>query len=117
MRVSECPFCRSAVRIKKLECASCGISVEGDFYTSPLLGLPEDQQLFVELFVLSGGSLKEMAQKLGVTYPTVRSKLDAVIEALKKQIDGKQEYKDEIFQKVERGELSPEKAALILKSL
>ena len=117
MRVNECPFCRSAVRIKKVECTNCGIGVEGDFYTSPLLALTQDQQLFVELFVLSGGSLKEMAQTLGITYPTVRSRLDAVIEALKKQVAGKQEYKDEILQKVEKGELSPEKAALILKSL
>ena len=66
MKIYECPYCRERVKIKKVECHKCGISFEGEFYTSPIMALSEEQQGFIELFVLSSGSLKEMAAILGV---------------------------------------------------
>ncbi len=41
--------------------------------------LPADDQLFILDFVKSSGSLKEMARKLGLSYPTVRNRLDDII--------------------------------------
>lgn len=117
MRVTECPFCKEKLKIKKLECRKCGISFEGEFYTSPINALSEKQQSFIELFVLSSGSLKEMAEILGVTYPTVRTRLDEIIEALKKEMKEKEDYKKELLEKVEQGKIAPEKAAEIIKNL
>ncbi|MEW5894813.1 MAG: DUF2089 domain-containing protein [Candidatus Omnitrophota bacterium] len=117
MRVNQCPFCHGHYRIKKLECTQCGVSVEGDLHTSPMMSLTEDQQQFIELFVLSSGSLKEMAQVLGVTYPTVRARLDQIIEKLRNEIKGRDDYKQELLEKVEAGKITPEKAAQIIKGL
>lgn len=117
MRINECVFCHDKLKIKKLECRKCGVSVEGDFFTSPILSLPEDQQTFIELFVLSSGSLKEMAEMLGVTYPTVRAKLDTIIKSMKEEIAQRDDYKNEILDRVAEGKLSPEQAAQILKNL
>jgi hypothetical protein len=54
---------------------------------------------------------------MGVTYPTIRSRLDAVIEELKQQIEKKDDYKNELLERVSQGRLTPEKAARIIKSL
>jgi hypothetical protein len=117
MRIYECPFCKEKVQIKKVVCRRCGIAYEGDFYASPVLSLNDKQQSFVELFVLSSGSLKQMAEILGITYPTVRARLDEIIEALKAEMKKRSGFKKEILQKVEQGKLSPEKAAEIIRSL
>lgn len=117
MRITDCPFCKESVHIKKVDCPKCGISFEGDFYTSPLVNLSEEQQSFVELFVLSSGSLKEMAKILGVTYPTVRARLNEIIEDFKSEIRKRDGYKEDILEKVEKGKLDPKKAAEIIKSL
>ncbi len=117
MRIHECPFCKGELRLKKMECMKCGVSFEGEFYTSPILALSEEQQTFIELFVLSSGSLKEMAGILGVTYPTVRSRLDEIIKLLKKQIGRREDYKRELLDKVDKGKIAPEKAAEIIRNL
>ncbi len=73
---------------------------------------------FKSLWVLFiSGSLKKMADSMGITYPTVRSRLDAVIEELKQQIEKKDDYKNEILERVSQGRLTPEKAARIIKNL
>ena len=118
MIIRECPVCQEKqLRIKKLECSACGVSFEGDFYSSPLLNLSPEHQQFVELFILNSGSLKKMADSMNITYPTVRSRLDAVIEELKQKIENKEDYKNEILERVSQGRLTPEKAARIIKSL
>lgn len=118
MIIRECPFCQEKrLRIMKMECVNCGISFEGDFYSSPLLNISAEHQHFIELFILNSGSLKKMADSMGVTYPTVRSRLDAVIKELKRQIEKKDDYKNELLERVSQGRLTPEKAARIIKSL
>ena len=117
MRITHCAFCKDKLKIKKLECRKCGISFEGEFYSSPIMALSEEQQSFIELFALSSGSLKEMAQILGITYPTVRIRLDEIIEALKKEMKERDDYKKELLDKVEQGKITPEKAAEIIKNL
>ncbi|MBI4844883.1 MAG: DUF2089 domain-containing protein [Candidatus Omnitrophica bacterium] len=117
MRIAECPYCKETVDVKKVSCRKCGISLEGDFYSSPVMDLSEDQQNFVELFMLSSGSLKEMAKILGVTYPTVRNRLDEVIAALRQAIAKREEYKNDVLDKVSKGKISPEQAATIIRNL
>lgn len=118
MIIHQCPLCHETqLRIKKLECTACGVNFEGDFFSSPLLNLSAEQQHFIELFMLNSGSLKKMAHSMGVTYPTIRSRLNAIIEALGKQIAKRDVYKNEILERVNQGLLSPEKAAQIIKRL
>ena len=50
------------------------------------MNLPSEHQRFIEIFILAGGNLKQMAEQAGVSYPTVRSRLDKVIEALRQEI-------------------------------
>lgn len=81
-----CPYCHDAMTVTRMACANCRIQVEGDFGVSRLGSLPLEHQRFIEMFVLAGGSLKEIAEQTGVSYPTVRSRLDKVIAALREEL-------------------------------
>lgn len=68
--------------MQALRCAECDTRIEGDYPLPLLLQLPPDDQRFVLDFVLSSGSLKEMARRMGLSYPTVRNRLDELIARL-----------------------------------
>ncbi|MFT7641205.1 MAG: hypothetical protein ACI9G1_002951 [Pirellulaceae bacterium] len=85
-----CPYCETAMTTTRMCCKSCAVSVETEFPDQPLARLPVEHQRFIEIFVLAGGSLKEIASQAGVSYPTVRSRLDRVIESLRTQLEAAQ---------------------------
>lgn len=74
------------MHVTRMSCSACRTAVEADFPAQPLGQLPLEHQRFIEMFVLAGGSLKEIANQAGVSYPTVRSRLDKVIAALHEQL-------------------------------
>lgn len=69
-----------------MACHSCEVSVSGEFAERPLARLPVEHQRFIEMFVLAGGSLKEIASQAEVSYPTVRNRLDKVIDELRRAL-------------------------------
>ena len=79
-----CPSCEGPLQVVRLECSACGTEVSGRYDLPPLARLPEREQQFVLEFVKASGSLKEMAKQLNLSYPTVRNRLDDLIETLKK---------------------------------
>jgi len=70
----------------EMACAGCHVQVRGEFSADRLSRLPVEHQRFIEMFVLSSGNLKQIAELTGVSYPTVRSRLDKVIAALRDEI-------------------------------
>jgi hypothetical protein len=74
-----CPSCRNNLTVQGLICESCKTSVSGLYQMPLLLQLSPEQQQFIVSFVKSSGSLKDMASKMGLSYPTVRNMLDALI--------------------------------------
>lgn len=80
---TECPSCGEKLAIKRLVCQACGTEVEGSYELPSLARISRADQEFVLQFVKASGSLKEMARLLGVSYPTVRNRLDDVIARLK----------------------------------
>ncbi len=77
-----CPSCGGDLHVVELACPGCSTSVRGDYPLPPLSRLGGEDQQFALAFVLRSGSLKEMARLYGVSYPTVRNRLDALIERL-----------------------------------
>jgi hypothetical protein len=80
--ILKCPSCASDLAVSKLHCHSCDITLEGDFSLPPLLRLNRAQLDFVEVFLKNRGIIREVERELGVSYPTVRARLDEVIEAI-----------------------------------
>jgi len=69
--------------VKRLQCEACETEVEGLYPLPPLSGLANDEQAFVLNFIKASGSLKEMAKLMSVSYPTVRNRLNDIIEKIK----------------------------------
>ncbi|MFP5438705.1 MAG: DUF2089 family protein [Bacteroidia bacterium] len=80
---TQCPGCSSQLHVAQLACPECSTQVSGTFGLPALARLTEDEQEFIIQFVISGGSLKEMAAFTGVSYPTVRNRLDDLIQKIK----------------------------------
>ncbi|SRR5690606_297754 len=80
---AECPSCRGALAITRLACDSCRTQLEGTFELPALMRLSPEDLTFVLRFVRTSGSLKEMAALYGQSYPTIRNRLDAIIEQLR----------------------------------
>ena len=74
-----CPSCSSLLNVKSLICGKCDTEVTGNYHLPALASLSEADQKFIINFVKCSGSLKVMAQDLGLSYPTVRNMLDDVI--------------------------------------
>lgn len=79
-----CPSCGKRLSVHSMHCSSCDTHIEGNYRLPVLMQLSAADLLFVLDFVRSSGSLKEMAQKLGLSYPTVRNRLDDIISQLNK---------------------------------
>lgn len=79
----QCPACNTEMTVVKLHCENCETEVSGKFSFPLLMRLEPEEQEFIIEFLLNSGSLKEMANKMGKSYPTVRNKLDELIDKVK----------------------------------
>ena len=77
-----CPACEGRLEVKELLCRRCDTEIEGSFKLPLLSQLSVDDQRFIIQFVKASGSLKEMAKLLKLSYPTVRNRLDEVIQRI-----------------------------------
>jgi hypothetical protein len=80
--ILKCPSCDGNLTVARLQCPDCAISIEGEFAPPALLKLTGAQIDFVEVFIKNRGVIREVERELGVSYPTVRARLDEVIAAL-----------------------------------
>ncbi len=116
--ITSCPSCDgSKLQIKSIECSTCDTAFSGEFEIPPLLKLPKEELQFVFDFVKCSGSLKEMARQQGVSYPTLRNRLNTLIgrlDAIDVQADSD---KTKILKMVEEGKLSAKEAAAMLIKL
>src|SRR3954468_11334562 len=114
---NDCPYCGSAMTVTVMSCSHCSVKVEAKFPMSRLASLPVEHQRFLEMFVLSGGNLKEIAEQVGVSYPTIRSRLDKVIEALRNEIAKTRRVKGNVLDAVDQTRGSAEEAARMIKEI
>jgi hypothetical protein len=80
--IATCPICAGELAVTRLHCRSCGTSLEGDFNVGRFARLSREQFALLESFLRSKGNLKEMERELGISYPTVRARVDALLRAL-----------------------------------
>ena len=80
--ISTCPVCEGELLISRLHCRSCGTALEGEFGVGRFGRLSREQLSLLESFLRARGNLKEMERELGISYPTVRARVDALVRAL-----------------------------------
>ncbi len=109
-----CPYCFGKMQVKSLFCPGCSTQIKSDFATPRFLDLSSEQQKFAMQFILASGSLKEMAKILDVSYPTVRARLDRIIECLKSEKAPEDERRAAILDAVEEKKISSSEASRLL---
>ena len=80
--LGRCPVCTGPTHIERLGCDAGGTAVEGRFSPGWLQALTKDQLAFVRVFLTSRGKIKDVEQALGISYPTVVSRLDDLVAAI-----------------------------------
>lgn len=113
--ISKCPVCSSKLFISKLKCSKCSTVIENDFEMSKFEYLSSEQLKFVEVFLKNRGNIKDVEKELGISYPTVRAKLDEVITSLGYKITKEPAVdKKKIVDMLEKGDITPDQAIKML---
>ncbi|MED1607564.1 DUF2089 domain-containing protein [Cytobacillus kochii] len=114
--ITSCPVCSETLKITKLQCAHCQTTIENEFELSKLASLSNDQLHFVEVFLTCRGNIKEVEKELGVSYPTVRSKLSDIISSLGYKQSKKTEVDEKrVISMLENGEINSDEAIKLLR--
>ena len=104
--------------VERVRLASSGIAIEGAFDLPPLAQLPMEDQVFVGAFVRSHGSIKEMERLFGVSYPTIKNRLNRLSQVLGAALGVETEPEPgraEVLDRLERGEITAAEAAEALR--
>src|SRR5436305_3115934 len=78
---AQCPVCGNALHVTRLECVSCATEVTGNYTLGRLASLKEPHASLLEMFLRVRGNVKDMERELGLSYPTVRARLDEALAA------------------------------------
>ncbi|MDI3317600.1 MAG: DUF2089 domain-containing protein [Bacillota bacterium] len=110
-----CPNCGGPLEIREVVCRACDTVIRSHYEPSGFDRLDPDRRRFALLFLRAAGNLREMERLLGVSYPTVRKKLDEVIEALGGPVTAERDgdadaERRRLLEEVRRGELGVEQA-------
>ena len=134
--ISTCPVCEGELAITRLHCRSCGTALEGEFGVGRFGRLSREQLALLESFLRSRGNLKDLERELGISYPTVRGRVESLLRALGladgdvpdleepmtsdgplPAVDPTAEERRSILERLSRHELSASDAAEALRAL
>jgi len=112
--VTTCPICSESMRVTGMRCDACGTELRGSFSLPRLARLPRELQDVVEVFLSCRGNIKEVERRLGISYPTVSKKLDAV-NLLLAAMGSENEARSRILRQLEAGDLTVAEAVDLLQ--
>jgi len=96
--------------VERVRLADRNIVVEGAFELPQLARLPAEDQIFIAAFVKSHGSIKEMENVFGVSYPTVKARLNRIAGALQFIDTNPAPSRSEVLERLAKGEITAEQA-------
>ncbi len=100
----------AAFVVERVRLAGSDIAIEGAFAPPQLAALSAEDQVFVAAFVRSHGSIKEMEQMFGVSYPTVKARLTRIAAALQFVEEAPAPARSDVLDRLAAGEITPEEA-------
>ncbi|NLJ80924.1 MAG: DUF2089 domain-containing protein [Firmicutes bacterium] len=118
----KCPICGNRFLVTKLSCNFCGTKLEGEFSPCKFCQLSPEHREFMEIFIKCRGNIKDVERELGISYPTVRNRLDSLAAALgysKPERSGEEKKRERIQQvldALEGGKITAAEAEKQLKN-
>jgi len=118
--IGMCPICGEPLVVTRLYCRSCNSALEGHFSLGKFYELTPEQLAFAEIFIRCEGKITRVEQELGISYPTVRARLDELIHALGYEIQAYEpditpQEREAIIEQLASGEITSEEAVTLLK--
>lgn len=104
-----CGGCGTPMTVVRLRCGDCGVHLEGSFEVSPLARLSPEDQAFVIAFVRDHGSIKKMEGLFGISYPTVKNRINAISARLDASFESPRPN-SEVLDRLARGEITVDEA-------
>lgn len=103
--------------VERVRLADRGIAIEGSFELPQLARLSAEDQVFVIAFLRSHGSIKEMEQVFGVSYPTIKARLTRIAGSLEFVETNPAPPRAEVLERLERGEITADEAIRSLEGM
>ena len=103
--------------VERVRLVEKDIAIEGRFELPQLARLSSEDQVFITAFVRSHGSIKEMEQIFGVSYPTIKSRLTRIAQSLEFVETNPTPSRVEVLDRLKRGEITAQEAIRELESL
>ena len=98
----------------RLECRSCDATVEGEFTPCPVCRLEEAERELFDIFMWARGNLKEVQREIGVSYPTVRARIERTFERYDRYSESPQKPLD-VLKRLRNGEIGVDEAEALLR--
>ena len=132
---NQCPACGGQLIITECKCSACQLQMRGEFQSGQLSKLSDDELTFIKVFLTARGNLTEVERVLGISYPTIRNKLDEINNSLnhtdetaeirqnkisvvmEPQTTSTEDSRKAILQQVADGRLSPAEAVQKLREV
>ncbi len=110
--IGKCPVCDEALRVTELSCPSCKTKIVSDLRTCQFCNLRPDLLVFLHAFLRARGNIKEVERELGISYPTVRKRLDDLLRSLGMETGPTRgsDRRLEVFEQLRKGEISVDDA-------
>ena len=111
---SKCPSCGGRMVATRMECISCGAAVEGRFVPCPVCTMDDEIRELFEIFMYARGNLKEVERELGLSYPTVRAKMERMFSRYERAAEVTTSRMD-VLAMLGSGKISVDEAEELLK--
>ncbi len=124
--IGQCPICNDELAVTRLQCSSCGTTLDGRFSLGPWYRLSDEQLTFLQSFIRNQGKITWVADEVGQSYPTVRARLNEIIRTLglAPRADSPDderrratEQRQAILSDLSAGHISAEEAARLLQNI
>ena len=102
--------------VERVRLAGKDIAIEGAFELPELARLAAEDQIFVAAFVRSHGSIKEMEQVFGVSYPTIKARLNRIAASLEFVETSPAPARSDVLERLARGEITADEAIAALEA-
>lgn len=116
---NKCPSCSGRVVVTELCCSDCKTTIKGSFELPQFAALAPEDENFLRVFLAARGNIKEVERQLGISYPTVKARLEAVLNRLglgSLQAEARKRRLS-VVERLERGEITAQEAIGLLKGL
>jgi hypothetical protein len=119
---TRCPLCGGEIAVTRLYCRDCDTTIEGRFTGWPFIQLTPDQLSFIEIFIRCEGKIRHMQDDIGLSYPTIRSRLHDIIRALgyepggcEESVGASEKERQRVLEDLDAGRIGADEAMRLLK--